>query len=303
MDWIKLSFSDSTDIFRCYPRLPLTANCSGIASEHLSPIEESIIAVEKIVANYPAPYYLCVSGGMDSQAMLYAWIRSGVPFTPVSFTYNEDYNARDLYPLKLFAAKYNLEVQYINIDYFHFLNFEMIDFCKKYICNSPQITAHLKFHEYFQDGTVVHSGSPMTNVVFFNNTHLALYRYKLRSRANLIPYFLIETPELAAAFKDMFLYVTESRKAKTDYSLEDDYSIKATIYKKSGFDVIPSLKLTGFERYKDYYDQFPDIVSRQDRIKYGKYPSRRVFDLKFRYPLFEINKYNERTITTFKDQI
>ena len=87
-----------------------------------SPIYAAIDAVNKIVKEYPSPYHVLASGGIDSQAMLYAWKLSNQPHNVISFQYNDGMNAHDLDTLKEFSAKENINVTYIHFDFFSFIN-------------------------------------------------------------------------------------------------------------------------------------------------------------------------------------
>lgn len=299
MKWIRFYWGDVEDIFAFSDKKMFIVDCSNVDHSATDPLHESIRLVHEIASQYPPPYYLLVSGGIDSQAMLWAWLKSGVPFQAVNFTYNNDYNIRDTIPIQIFCEKNGIPLESIDIDYFHFLEHELLEQCKKYYCNSPQITLHIKFSEILKGGTTLYSGSPTSSAgTYTNYTQLGTYRYKLLTGRSCVPFFFTETPRIAGAFVNQYKKIVSDPFMQLMSDVPHHgmhYSKKAYLYLYSGFEVIPTLKLTGFEIYKKYYDKFDHLVSTKQRLKYANKPSKRVFDLLFRYPLFEINKYNEKT--------
>jgi hypothetical protein len=81
-----------------------------------SPIQAAVEAVNDVVENYPPPYNLFVSGGIDSQAMLYAWKMSKHPFNAYTFRYNQTYNIHDIQTLFLFCEQENIPYTIIDFD-------------------------------------------------------------------------------------------------------------------------------------------------------------------------------------------
>lgn len=303
MDWIKLSWGDG-DQYQYSDKIAFTIDTSGVVATQKTALEEAIDLVHQIAETKPKPYYLMCSGGIDSQAMLYSWKCSGVPFIPVTFRYNRDYNVHDLHNLWVYSQSLGISPRTLDIDIFEFLHGERVDYAKKYICNSPQITAYMKFVDIIDDGTCIFSGN-------FLNLHgaaksrgggidytvLGLYRYSLLSGKSVIPFFLCWTPTLQWAFSHTYRYKTWDQMEKLGI---ENYGVKTLNYLLSDFKVIPTIKFSGFERYKDYYDQFKDKFGwNKLALRYAKYPSKRLFDLLFRYPLFEINKYSIHTSWVF----
>ena len=76
------------------------------------------------------------------------------------------------------------------------------------------------------------------------------------------------------------------------------YEKKIQFYTSLNIPIIPQLKKqTGFEVIKDYYDTRKDlVVPPKMRIKYASMPSKRKFDLLFRYMLMEKIKYVDQVI-------
>jgi hypothetical protein len=52
-------------------------------------------------------------------------------------------------------------------------------------------------------------------------------------------------------------------------------------------------KYTGFERVKEFYDQYHSKIPKSVKLKYASRPSKRAYDLLFRYPLEEKYGYSK----------
>lgn len=290
MKWLKYQWGNTPidDLFQYSSNNYFLINYQNLKTDVESPFQETQNLIKEIVNKYPPPYNLFVSGGVDSQAMLYAWKQSKIPFRAFSFIYNRNYNEHDITTLRLFAKKHNIMIDYVDIDVFKFLNQDLRTYSKRYVCNSPQITLYMRFAEIINNGTKIYSGDQSGDLDY---TILGLYRFSLKSDNNVIPFFFHHTERIAGSFSnainqvnndDFFHYI----KGKT-------YQSKAYIYYLQGFDIIPTKKFSGFEGYKKYYDDYAHLVSPKMRLRSGNFASKRIFDLLFRYPLFEINNYND----------
>ena len=252
-----------------------------------SPIQAAVEAVNDIVKNYPPPYNLFVSGGIDSQAMLYAWKTSNHPFNVYTFRYNQTYNIHDIKTLFLFCEQENIPYTIVDFDYFKFLEEEYDGIAKKYKCSSPQISMHIKMASMFT-GTNVFSGNfLLQESAVLTHAILGIYRYSRTSEGkNTIPYFFLHTPELAYSMhgfkQDNFDKINELEKL--------GYRRKARVYNLVGFPVIPQeQKFTGFEKFKEHYDSHTYVKDDpKNRLKFGNKDSARPFDWLFRYPYEEL---------------
>lgn len=253
-----------------------------------NPFDECIKFIKKIANTYPAPYTLLVSGGIDSQAMLLAWKNSGIRFRSVFYKYNQNFNEHDLVWLKEFSSINNLIIDYNDIDIFNVLKTEHPKYVKLYISNSPIMNCYIKMADLIKDGTVITSGSPPTlEGLSLNYSMLALERYRRAENKNYIPFFFQEDPRVAGAFINKAL---EIRTHQICRHLQG-YGYKTYHYYASGFNVLPSYKISGFEQYKALYDNFKYNIPKFVNLKFAKYPSSRTFDYLFRYPNFDINRY------------
>jgi len=298
MEWIKQYWPTSKNIWDYSEYDSYVVDFRNIVPNNLSPIESSKKLIKEIQEKYPPPYYLMLSGGLDSQALLQSWVSTKSNFIPIHFTFNKHWNAHDTSNLEVYCSQFNIKPEIRNLDIFDFYKNELEYYSKEYVCNSPQITVYIKMAELIKDGTVIYSGNPLNLDAYssrgFNHidyTVLGLYRYSIKSGRPIIPFFFFHSPELAYSFKK----TEQQTEILTKEQLIGGYQGKTVQYWISGFNVIPTCKMTGFEKYKQYFDQFPELVTLQDKLnntKYGK--STRIYDAIFRYSLYKINKYSNK---------
>lgn len=260
-----------------------------------NPLQAAIEAVNDIVENYPSPYNLIVSGGIDSQAMIYAWKMSKKPFNICSFRYNETYNWHDIKTLVDFCNIHDLTYDIIDVDYFKFLHEDYDAIAKRYKCSSPQISMHIKMASYFKEQTCIYSGNFLQAVAAeLTYAMMGIYRFsKTEEGKNTIPYFFLHTPELAYSFQKLDRFPDHP----DAYQHKSTYDIRLNKYHLGGFPVIPQeRKYTGFEKFKEHYDSHDHVLKDiKNRLKYYMKPSHRPFDWIFRYPYEEI--FGDPTLT------
>lgn len=233
----------------------------------LSPLDAAQATIEYITKNYPPPYTLYLSGGVDSQAMLYAWYKSGVDFRTFSAVYNGDLNQHDLNDLELFNTDYNIEINYHNFDLLYFLESEHERYAHTYRCGSPQITTFMKLLDLNMNGTAIMSGNFIVSSRYAtgipDRNNFSLYYYGLKSGRSVVPFFFLETHDLAHAFN---CEIPEIKKHHTP----GGYTDKVAAYQYYGFPVRgQQSKINGFEKVKELYDHKPprmpsinDIINR-----------------------------------------
>jgi len=283
LDWIDIS-SDNSEYFLKISRP------KNIVYKNSLEIAHSTIA--EIIKKYPPPYTLCISGGVDSQAMLYAWHTSGVPYQTCSVRYNNDLNDHDLITLRQFSERENIKINYIDFDVLAFLENEYIEYVHRYRCGSPHFCTYMKFSEIIEEGTVLFSGTPVdpTRLLsnLFGTNELSLYRYAKLKQRHMIGYFFLETKDIAWSLNKPETFTEISKGCINRAKIE--------LLWHSGYPVIPQWdKITGFEKIKDYYDiNMKDRVTAKDRLARGFNGSTRVFDLLLRnkYERMYPDKYN-----------
>jgi hypothetical protein len=271
-----------------------------------SPIDIAVDAVKRITERYPPPYTLFASGGVDSQSCIYAWIKSGVEFKVVFVKYENQFNEHDFTELQTFKEKYNFDLEILNFDVIPFLTTDLEKYVLQYACISPMICTHFAMSEMIDYGTVVFSGTlsgSYSSKLMMMDT--AWLNYTIASKRNIIGnFFGIEDPELFFAFVD--LYQQNLNQVNNDPNIDKSiniygrpvhgYIIKYRTYQQGGFPVIPQeIKLSGFEKIKDYCDvHFP--ITPKERLIYMGQQSKRAFEIKFRYPWLSKVKIEELKI-------
>lgn len=229
LDWLSI---DITDNFNYFIKIPTQF-------EERCALHEAIKTVNFICEKYPPPYILYVSGGIDSQAMLWAWHNSGKEYQAISYTYNTDMNLHDLdVGMPEFLNRHEIRVERRNIDLLSFYKNEYLDYHKFYRCGSPHICAYMYMADQQKEGTVIFSGS---NQGFYSKNEWGLYTYGKLSGKSIVPFFFSETKNLH--FNIRYPYT------KT--------KIKSETYLSQGFPIIlqGNTRYSGFENIKDYYDK------------------------------------------------
>jgi hypothetical protein len=289
MDWIKFGWGDKfQQEFDKSLHYYVDASARIISNKSLIEIANRVIS--DITKKYPPPYYLMVSGGLDSQAMLWCWLNSNVPFQAISFRYTGATNFKtylndhDLVELDKFCNANDINVEYHNFDIISFLENDLEKYAVKYQCTSPQICTHMRLSELVPNGTVIFSGNFLRDF-HYDYTILGLKRYANKSLRNIIPFFFLHDSELANITLQL-------------RSTKQNYDSKIEFYEGLAVPVIPQPnKQTGFEIIKDYYDTRNDlIISPKERIRYSSKPSKRKFDILFRYRYHDLIPYQDRLV-------
>lgn len=253
-------------------------------------IESAHIAIQKIVKSYPKPYTLFLSGGVDSQAMLWAWHTSGYQYEALSFVYNDNFNLHDLDSgMPTFAKIHNLKIDRKNIDLLSFHENEYTNYAEKYRCGSPHICSYMYMADQITEGTVIFSGSAALSKQFwYTKNEWKLYSYSEHSK-QVIPMFFSFTKDIHYSFIE---------KAKNERS-------KGDVYRRSGFPVVDQpirhddgrKGYSGFEKIKEYYDNV--IIPPRQKLNqpFGQ-TSVRSYDLLFRNP-YEFRYASDKYIVNF----
>ena len=264
MRWIKLNYQPGKVIVDARATM-----------RNMVPLAASYFTIQHIIKNYPPPYTLMLSGGIDSQAMLYSWLISGEKFQTRVVRYNDGLNDFDLVEIAEFAKQHKVELTYFDFDLLNFLDCEYDKWANKYKCTSPQICTHMKICEDLP-GTAIFSGNfAAPGKLFVDDAIMGIYRYSLDKP--VVPFFFLETPELAYSLLPTIKHLNYG---------DEGFNDKTYAYHLAGFPVIGQpAKQTGFEKVKDLYDStHKHLVTIRMRLEFANKPSRRVFDLLLRYP-------------------
>lgn len=277
MDWVKTGFGP--DFLEYHPRLPYYMDYNA-ARRSTTPVSDLIKqAIQRIVDQYPAPYTLICSGGIDSQSMILAWLQSGFPFEVVTARYNDGMNDHDLENLWLLQDREKFPVRVLDLDILSFHENQLRDWAIKYDCTSPHILSHMYICSQITQGTVISSGNIVTKdgTIGGNNyLTIGLYRYAMRSGQPVVSHFWMHDQDLMPAFEPI--------RQSLGVIGQDDYQDKCRILQLAGLNVVPQVaKYNGFEKIKEYYDTRP--VGYKDRVFAAKKISNRNYDILFRYIL------------------
>lgn len=295
MDWVKFGFGK--EMVEQHPTEFFIIDYSAARISD-TPIDElATQAIRRITEKYPKPYTLVCSGGVDSQAMILAWLRSGVEFTIATGRFNGGMNDHDIENLWLLQKREGFDVQVLDLDVISFHENELMDWAKRYQCTSPQIMTHMYICSQIPTGTVISSGNYILKNGFHGaNTYMTfgLERYARLSGQSVVPHFWMHDQDLMPAF--------EMQRRKL--SLPDDrtdYEFKCDLFRHCGYDVIPQIKkYNGFEKIKEYYDgQQVAYNTRLKAMSYG--PSTRYYDIVFRYSLAASlpQRISDKSLTIF----
>lgn len=293
--WFKTYFEDKPDSNIRLNSFVIDFDSAKVELEDTifdAPLAQSIAAVHSITNKYDGPYILLASGGIDSQAMIWAWEKSGVPYQIYHYDY-DGWNYHDSEHLIKFLRHYSLEHK-LTVKTFDAMSFiagpELIEYAKEFDCSSPQILTYIKFAQQ-TPGTIIQAGNYISkSVAGLSYTLMALQRYA-DTRPNYIPFFFQSFPNLAYAF-----IATDLKHNKLSVkSLDIGYDAKNKTYLQTGFPVLRQLeKYTGFEKIKIFFDS--ESVNPADKIKWQNQPSKRPFDILFRYKLYDhIGLYSDKT--------
>lgn len=251
-------------------------------------IEQSI----SYLGNNPA---ICLSGGIDSQAMINIWKHSGVKFTPVTFKFSYDLNKSEVDDAIRFAKDLDLDLTIIELDVIRFLQRDNIEYAKKYQLSSPQFSTHAKFLEIIRD-------KGFTGAAFGGNGLLVeksqvRFKYSFSQLFDIDNYSKISEFPVLSNFlgcdKDFCILLATKTKKMDDLDIEVDidnfgkiktqssqgirYQNKIESYQSIGFHIKPqSYKKTGFEDLRRYFNE--------------SHNSFYAFDNTFRVPMYDINK-------------
>lgn len=225
---------------------------------------------------------LCLSGGIDSEAMCRAFLQARVPFEVVFLRFKNDLNLFDIKTNIEFCESKNIKFSFVDLDIIDFYESgKYFEVAKNYECQSPQIAAHLWFLDQI-DGVPCMSGNPIAPIWqkdkwFFmglpGELHSTYFKYFYINNREGIPWFFIYSPEMIKSFLNLdFMkpYLNKQITQPSNYT----YLEKCKSYIEGGFSVKPREdKFTGFELVKKYYDE-------KYNTNHGKF-----FNEQFRKPL------------------
>jgi hypothetical protein len=253
---------------------------------------KAVTSAASVVGNNPA---ICLSGGIDSQALLHIWHKQKIPYTAVTFDFGNGFNSKELSEAQQYADSLGIPLKVIKLDVMRFLSRDLKEFAEEYNMLSPQFAVHAYFLETIKNlgftGAVFGGNgfSPMPDSLSFRVSEaqlLDLEKYSEKSNFPVIPSFLNFDKDLCIALSlvtptvndyDNGWLLDPSTKVKFDPTIrslvpnieiaaDDRYNSKVQSYKSLGCKIIPQdTKKTGFEEIKDYYNSLNNTHLAFDR--------------------------------------
>lgn len=287
--WVKWGFGPNLEDFS--PRSSFQIDYRAAQPSKFQSLDLAHQACHDIADRYQE-ITLMLSGGVDSQALAYAFKTSGVKTRYLSTKYTGDFNLHDIADSDFYHDN-DIPVEFNEINILDFHTDELFDWARRFSCHSPHILTHMKIASQIESGVAVGAGCCVTRdgvLGAMNYSVFGLQRYGVRSGQALIPFFFSYTPELHYSFSQ-----TEVGRSNV---YPDPYDWKCEIYRAAGYPVVAQpMKFHGFERLKEHFDSHH--VDKATRLKYKDRPSSRPYDLLFRHPLETEIPYSEESVTLF----
>ena len=262
-----------------------------------SPFKEAEIAssiIYKIAKKLNQEIFLLLSGGVDSSAMLKAFLSAGVPFHPIIMRFNDNLNFFDIRTILSFLNRNHINYEIFDLNVLDFFESgKYLEYGKRYQCQSPQLAVHLYLADHIKSCPVFSWQSPAffylsnpekTEIHYSKGLPSQLesvyMRYFVKNKRFGVPFFFLYTPELFKAFLKLPVLKTRIPSVYNKQEVAYTYQIKCETYQQAGFDVKPREdKFTGFEEVRRHYDLL-------DGESYGI-----AFNKRYRVPLEKLNPF------------
>lgn len=232
----------------------------------LRPIEEAARACE-LIANKLKQPTLCLSGGLDSEAMAHAFIKAKVPFKAAIMSFADGLNQYDVTHALDFCREHSITHQLVELDAVEILNKNIhLAVAEKYRTLSPERALFILFLQKVEGepvlaGEILRQESPGGVTCFQcpKDRDFSYWRYLQSAGRKGIPYFHYYTPELALSFM-AHTRAGEERSVQQNWDgrTEEFYQNKLMIYRDGGFDLTDrperKQKWHGFEGLKIHFD-------------------------------------------------
>lgn len=239
------------------------------------------------------PLVLCLSGGLDSQAVLHSFISSGVSFEIAILRFKNRLNFHDIEEALDLAQLSGVKTHVIDIDAINFFESgRFSDYADRSQTNSPQFALHAWFAEQIE-GLPIFAGEPyywmsveQCRVLYVPQPkeYAARNLLELSGRPCISHFF-----ELLTELNLCFLENPDWSREKSQWSTIQ-YAKKAAGYRALGFpvrDTARGMKYTGFEglywhfrmKYKSHDTYYFNKLFREPLEKIKPSPTR--LELKF----------------------
>jgi len=225
---------------------------------------------------------LCLSGGVDSQAMVHCWKEAGLKFDVATLVFNDGLNLHDVNHARHYCTTHGINLIELDINIITFLVRESAEIADLYKCSSPHFVTHYKMFEILIDrgytgiccgGQTFAKGktgwgpapsaAQANYIEFARKKQFPVMGNFLGHDPNLCWATAVLTPTHQRAWQ---ICVNES----TDEILAERYETKVEGYCRTGFNIQPqSQKFTGFELVKNYFaENFNDGWAFEKRFRH-----------------------------------
>jgi len=206
------------------------------------------------------PVVLCLSGGLDSQAVLQSFLASGIKFEIAILKFKERYNMHDVEEALDIAQLCSVKVHVIDVDAIHFFESgQYMHYAELAETNSPQFSLHAWFAEQI-NGLPVFAGEPYywfksagsENFYVPQPKEYAARHLLARTDRPCISHFF----ELLTELNLLFLKSPRWSRRDNAQLATLQYAKKAEAYRSMGFpvhDTARGIKFTGFEGVYWYF--------------------------------------------------
>ena len=215
---------------------------------------------------------LCLSGGIDSQAMIQCWQEAGLKFDVAIMEFENNLNQHDVSVALEYCHKNSIEPIILKLNVIQFLTRDCIEIGTKYKCTSPHFITHYKMFDMLRNlgytgiccgGTAfarnhsewgpVPSAAQSNYIEYSNQNQFPVIGNFLGYDPALCWSIALLTPEHDVEWNTRYPRIMDDTNAVR-------YAGKVAGYSNHGFDIIPQdNKYTGFELIKDYFaEKFND---------------------------------------------
>lgn len=208
---------------------------------------------------------LCLSGGIDSQAMVQCWQEAELNFDVAVMVFNDNLNDHDVSIALEYCEQRNIKPIIYELDVIKFLTRESSEYQEKYRCSSPQFATHYRLFDWLRErysgiccgGTALAPGKT-TWGPGLSAAQINFLEYATVNKFPVVGNFLGYDPALSWSIAILTQKHEHDWNFITDFSQLTDftrYQLKAFGYKRHGFDILlQENKFTGFEKVKNYFE-------------------------------------------------
>lgn len=276
---LKGRFQSARDIDDFVPHEVFSTSIGRPERQPEAPLLEARLAARKIAESTSEPLWLCLSGGVDSECMAWAFLREQVPFRVAILRFKNELNWFDISHAVDFCQRQGLSFEFFDLDVDEFYEGGSHQkFATEFRCTSPQLTAHLSLLERipgfpvlaWNATAVLYRADGKITFGFPSDLYFCYFRFLRRAQKPGVPFFFLYTPELIYSFlhdpriQDLIF--------RPRAGISYNYQLKCDVYRSGGFPIAPrENKWTGFEEVKRHFS-----------LKYGE--DETAFDRHFRHP-------------------